>query len=471
MTYDTFFQYEITLNFSHNEFVTFTVFVKDNANNLGESTKAITVIDYAPPKILRFGEKDHQNGTVTIWAEIKEGENGSGLPEDNSSVFFNYVFGTDYTVPMSWNGTGNFYSHSISGLKPENAFAYNISAEDLSGNIIETSWKVYSVKDLVNPIILDYGISQTIINHTHSELQFWLEGEDPFGTLNRAIFSISYLKAGIIHYYTVEMEIKNSRFEHTLILRCDTQFNFTLKLLDNAENEANIFEQNQKSPDYHPTKIINYGSEFPQNISTIGNVKFWMSIENPFNDHTIRISIHNNDDASWLVINSTMTFNGTHHIFVYPINYLTNFSYYIIVIDPGTLGGYYFIAQQSSNAQMLDHWGPVIRDVFLDIENNSVTFWANISDWGSGIDNVLVHWTIKSPSSAGLGSQLSANVKPMDKFNVTFYFYSLTIETNGIIEWYVTASDINGNDNINANPEILRKIQSTPPLMMDSLEL
>ncbi|MFX0181864.1 MAG: hypothetical protein ACFE95_02180 [Candidatus Hodarchaeota archaeon] len=464
MSYNDFFRYNFTLNFPYNDVVTFTVFVKDNANNQGEKTKTITMMDHAPPKILRYGEDDYQNGTVTIWAEIKEGEYGSGLPEDNSSVFFNYVFGTDYTVPMSWNGTGNFYSYSVNGLKPENAFAYNISAEDLCGNIIETSWKVYSVGDSINPKILDHGISQTLVNHTHSEIHCWLEGVDPFGTLNKAIFTISYLKSGIVYYFTAEMEIKDSRYEYTLTLLCNIQFNFTLKLLDNAANEASIFEQNQKTLDYYPTKIINYGLEFPQNISYIGNVKFWMSVENPFNDQIIRISIHNDDDSFWLVTNSTMVFNGTHYVFTYPIDYMTSFSYYIWVIDPGSIGGYYFIAQRSNNTQMLDHWGPVIQDVFLDHKNDSVTFWANISDWGSGIENVFVHWMIKNPDLAGLGAKLSTTIKPMNKFNETFYFYSLTINTSGILEWYVTASDISGNDNKKINIENLRE----DPIFLDN---
>jgi len=89
------------------------------------------------------------------------------------------------------------------------------------------------------------------------------------------------------------MESNDQYFEYKRIIPCNTQYNYTIVLVDAAGNEETITESYQNTLNYLPTKIKAYGTEYPKNISHIGNIRYYVTIENPFNDHSIHLSIYN----------------------------------------------------------------------------------------------------------------------------------------------------------------------------------
>ena len=135
MDYHSFYFYESTHFFNFGESILIEVWTSDDAGNIGSLVESIIVEDYVPPKILNTGIIEYQNGTLTFWAEVEDGIYGSGLPTDHSSVILEYVFISNFTELLAWNGSENIYTYTVSGFIPGNAFNYRVSAYDNNNNI------------------------------------------------------------------------------------------------------------------------------------------------------------------------------------------------------------------------------------------------------------------------------------------------------------------------------------------------
>lgn len=438
MTYFEFYRYSITSKFSFGEQVTLTIWVEDDSGNLGVVSKIITITDFVPPKIVANGVIDHQNGSVSVWAQVEESPYGSGLPENDSVVYLNYIHMYSHTIPMIWNGTGNFYSISIFGFQPGQGFTYNITVTDNMGNINSIPWIPVIIEDKVKPECLDFGMNQIYLNHTSTQIFFWVKAEDPFGNIKNVNISI-YCYNG--SNCTVKMDFNGSCYSIVWCLLCDQLFDFSIKIYDEALNVAQVLSKNLRTFNFQPTEVIDHGVEFIKSEEYIGKACFWIQVSNPYNDHNIRLSILDDSLTQTLVDRMLMESNGTHYAYNLAIAYLNNFSYIMEVIDPGVSAGYYYIDQLTNNYQMQDYWSPVIHETGInEINTSSILLWANVSDWGSGISEVYLNYEFTSQAeSGGYGSVLQKTV--LMSFNESLYIVELTFSESGTLSWYIEAYD------------------------------
>lgn len=447
MSYDSFYNYKLTLNYPFQTILTVTIYVEDELGNLGSITKTLFVDDITPPNIVQYGEIDQQNGTVTIWAEIYENSNGSGLLDDNSSVNLEYIYSNEIlSATMVWNGTGNFYSYSIDGFIPGNSFSFKIAAVDKNNNLNETIPKVFSIGDTVNPEIMGYDEIQERINHTHISVYFWVTAIDPFGSVSTVNLSIEYRNPYLSSIKGITMRDNGTHYVYEdLILICNTTFNYTIFIADSFSNEDTHTKLNVTTLDFSPTEVSDHGIEYP--LSETGNVSFWIEIyENTFKDEKITLIIYNHTSNEQLMDETLMSTNGTHHYLSYPIKYGTNITYIMNVADPGSLIGYYEIESPTNTIQMGDNWGPVIHEKDSVQMNDTLIFWANISDWGSGIVNVSLFLEFSSQTAnGGIGAEVV--VFPMEpNGTIDFYIYTLNITEEGEYNWFIVVYDLAGNN-------------------------
>ncbi len=461
MSYDSFYNYNLTLNYPFQTILTVTIYVEDELGNLGSITKTIFVDDITPPKIMQYGEIDHQNGTVTIWAEIIEGVNGSGLLEDNSSVHLEYIYSNEIIpVTMEWNGTKNFYSFSIEGFIPDNSFSFGIIAVDKNGNINQTIPKIFSIGDTVNPEIIGYGTIQEKINHTHISIYFWVNAIDPFGSVSTVILSFEYSYFFSSHINEISMTPNGTHYVfEDLVLICNTTFNYTILIADSFSNAGSHTELDVKTLDFSPTEVSDHGVDYP--TSEPGNITFWIEIEeNSFDDETVTLIIYNHTSDELLMAETLMTNNGTHHYLSYPIKYNTNITYIMNVADPGSLLGYYEIESPTNTIQMQDNCEPVIHKKGSIQINDTLIFWANISDWGSNIADVFLYLNFSSQSATGgIGAeQVVYSMEPNDTKDI--YTYNISITEEGEYSGFIVVYDQEGNV---ATIDIVPKSVYLPP--------
>ncbi len=336
MEYDTFNFYTFNYSFEYRKQVTILVYTMDEAGNLGKINKTIIVGDFAPPKIKEWGVIEFQNGTVTIWAEIEEDPNGSGLPEDNSSILIEYVFISLYTKNMGWNGSKSFFSYTISGFEPENAFTYRITAFDKSNNSYTTEWIQESIFDKTPPTYTNFGYSETLVNHSCSQLNFWIDAMDTFGSIDHVILSFSYLNDTNWLNRTFEMQYNDSFYTYSILLACNRSFRYAIHISDRAQN-----------------------------------------------------------------------------------------------------------AIEANNTNLRSYWGPVIINTDVDhISDNELIIWANVSDWGSGIAEVLLEYEFISYEGSGaFVAGISIINSTVMVFNGSVYFASLTFYESGTFSWRIVARD------------------------------
>ncbi|MFX0086903.1 MAG: hypothetical protein ACFFAU_14675 [Candidatus Hodarchaeota archaeon] len=308
----------------------------DEAGNLGKCNKIIITGDFAPPKIKRWGVFEFQNGTVTIWAEIEEDPNGSGLPEDNSSILIDYVFISLYTQHMEWNGSKNFFIYTISGFEPENAFTFRITAIDKSNNSYTTEWIQESILDQTPPIYTSYGYLETLVNYTYSQLDFWIDAMDPFGSIEHVILSFDYLNGTKWLNKTDEMQYNGSSFTYSVQIPCNHSFHYNIVISDKALNEIEV-----------------------------------------------------------------------------------------------------------GNTSLRSYWGPVIIKTDIEhISDNEIIIWANVSDWGSGVAEVLLEYEfISYKDSGGLATSINNVNTTVMTFNGSVYLTTLTFHERGVFSWSIIARD------------------------------
>ena len=240
MYYDSFYIYKTIHSFKYQDQVTLTVWTTDDAGNLGFSTRTIIIGDYAPPKIENVGTIEYQNGTITVWGEIKEDPNGSGFPSDNSSIILEYIFISLNQETMAWNGSGDYYSFSFSGFEPGNTFAFRITAFDNSNNINITDWNPVSIVDETPPVCNGYGYLEELIDPFTTQLSFWVDSEDPFGSITGAKLSINYLAGSSLQRKTAEMQYNGSYFIYTIQMNCNVSFNYSIQIFDEANNYIEV---------------------------------------------------------------------------------------------------------------------------------------------------------------------------------------------------------------------------------------
>ncbi len=336
MEYDAFNFYIYSNSFKYGKQVTILVSTMDEAGNIGQTNRTIIIGDFAPPKIERWGINEYQNGTVTIWAEVEEGPNGSGLPEDNSSILVEYVFLSLYLQEMVWNGSKNFFTYTVSGFKPDNAFTYRITAIDKNNNSYTTEWIQESILDQTPPTYTSFGYSETLVNHSYTQLEFWIDASDTFGSLEEVMLLIDCLNGTDWLNHTYEMQYNGSYYTCSLQLTCNRSFNYHIRISDKALNTIEI-----------------------------------------------------------------------------------------------------------GNTSLRSYWGPVVIEANIkQISENELIVWANISDYGSGVAEVILEYELIPYGGSG-GSTVGinqVNTSTMD-FNGSVYLTTITLKKSGTFTWRIIARD------------------------------
>jgi len=437
--------YVSTHSFKFSDQITITVWTYDEAGNQGVISELITIDDLAPPNIKNHGSINFQNGTVLIWAEVVEGIYGSGLSDNNSSVMIDIIHVAYQHETMAWNGSGNFYTFSLQEFTPGEAFTYQITAKDKNENENITSWKPVSILDLTPPFYKSFSYSEQIINHTATELSFWVEVDDSFGTIGEVNITINYFDGYHWVNWTDDMSYNGSHYIYSIQLTCNNTFSYRLTIYDEAANTNETPILSCKTSNFQPTTAQGHGLEFGLLELNPGEVRLWAKIndtfeEHNFEDHYIALSVLDESIDIEILTEELMEFNGTHHIYDLAIDYLHNFSYIMQIIDDGVLGGYYDPREYSNSSQMLDYWKPIILSSGLDqINETTIIIWANVSDWGSGVTEVLLKYEFVSYEGNG-GAGVQVTPKKMN-YNGSLYIAELTFLETGTISWFIEAYD------------------------------
>jgi hypothetical protein len=469
MEYDAFFRYKTTQSFPDGEDIIINIWVADNAGNLGNISKSILVKDYAPPNIKNYGSIVHQNGTVIIWAEIVEGEDGSGLTGGESSIAIEYVYISTKTENMSLNGSENYYSYSISGFFPDRTLVYRVIATDKNGNLRMINWEAVRILDLTPPVFNTYNSSEKLINHTTSEISFWAEVEDPFGEIKGVNISIGYLDDSqwITRTYSMN-SLDNSYFNYNFRMICEQSYNYSMSVYDEFANTNNTPIIYQMTLDFRPATALHHGIEFKGENLKPGEVIFWIKINDAFNNNSATISVNDESTGTDLITDISMNSNGTHYLYLLEIPYMHNFTYFIEVSDPGVFAGYYESIIYQKTQQFQDHWPPTIHDTGIErISNSDVIIWANISDWGSGISDVVLKYEF-NPIGRNGGTGSDINAVPMT-FNDSLYTIELSFSESGSIDWFIEAYDsvLSSKSSVSNTPIVLQ----SPPARLDYLQI
>lgn len=441
--------YVSTHSFKFSDQITIAIWTYDDAGNQGVISKSITIDDLAPPKIKNFGTISFQNGTVLVWAEVVEGENGSGLADDNSSVTIDLIHEAYINATMKWNGSGNFYTFSISGFVPGEAFTYQVKAIDKNKNVNLTEWRPVSIFDLTPPVYSAFDYSEELINHSAVELHFWAEVVDPFGTIAGVNFMMDYFDGYQWFNLTDQMNYNGSYYVYSLQLICNISFSYHLEIYDEALNVNETFVVSHKTLNFQPTTALGYGVEFNILELNPGEVRYWIQVkdtfeEHTFKDHYVTLSVKDETLGIQILTEKLMRYNGTHYIYNLSIVYLHSFTYVMQIIDDGVIEGYYEPQICSNSSQMLDYWKPIIFSSGIDqVNETTIIVWANISDWGSGVTEVLLNYEfIPLGGNGGTGSQI--NVIPMN-FNDSLYIRELAFTETGTLRWFIEAYDSRGS--------------------------
>ena len=91
------------------------------------------------------------------------------------------------------------------------------------------------------------------------------------------------------------------------------------------------------------------------------------------------------------------------------------------------------------NSSLRTYWGPVIVDTgIVQNSENSVLVWANITDWGSGVAEVVLEYEFES--QGGQAARTQVETIPME-FNGSFYVIDLVFAESGSLSWTVIAKD------------------------------
>ncbi|MFX1517761.1 MAG: carboxypeptidase-like regulatory domain-containing protein, partial [Promethearchaeota archaeon] len=178
MDYNPIFRYWYkTQSFLYGEEVDIAIGVYDDSGNFGKRNFSITIDDLAPPLVTDKPPIVFQNGTTTLWAEVVEGNYGSGLKDVMIIYIRNNI---RYESRMEQINSGNFYEYTLSGFEAGQTFAYQITATDNNDNIYTTNLKTVYIADTTPPIYRAFNCTKELINHTATGVLFWSEVDDLF---------------------------------------------------------------------------------------------------------------------------------------------------------------------------------------------------------------------------------------------------------------------------------------------------
>ncbi|MHA1979021.1 MAG: hypothetical protein ACW98I_19105 [Candidatus Hodarchaeales archaeon] len=447
MTYDSTFYpfstYNYTFSYPYLEEVTITIWVSDINGNKGFINKTFIIQDHSPPDIVEYGVLEFQNGTIIIWAEVQDGYNGSGLLADNSSVLLNWAFIHEVSVTMEWNGTDNYFFYKIADREPRDAITYNITVYDNALNIASTGLLLYKITDTTAPIfVVNPTYNETQISHISTEVTFWTIVDDPFGDISEIILYYALWDGTGWTNFSTTMNQDDQLYLFKTEFLPNSTLQYRVIVFDEWLNNVTSSYTNIQLTDFSPASfdIAEYGIEFLKSES--GKIKIWVLVNDPFSSETTNVSLTVTDvtTSELIVFDSLMTPEDKNYTYFLTVEYLHNYSISLTLLDLGVFHGYYQAETLIfDNFHLDDQWTPEILAVNHESLNRTeILFWASISDWGSGIQNVTFFYNFE----VGKGSQLSEDFESSLMIsNGSHYITQLSLETSGTLYWYIIAFD------------------------------
>ncbi len=455
MTYDPSFYPFSTYNFSfsypYQEEITIMVWVSDIAGNQGQTSKTIVIQDFTPPDITEYGVLEFQNGTIIIWADVMEGFNGSGLLVDNSSVILNWAYIHELTANMEWNGTGNYFCYKIVNREPRDAITYNITVFDNAGNIASTGLQLYKIIDTTAPIFVVYpSLNETQRDHITSEVTFWTIAQDTFGEISHVVLEYDVQGGAGWSNFSTMMKWENEIYSFKVNLLPNTTLRYRMIVIDEWSNNVTSTYTYIELSDFTPATfdLNSYGTDYLQ--SDPGTVKIWASVNDSFFDECTNVTIAITDltTSTSVVSDSLMIREGDNHSFVFEVEFLHEYSISLTLVDLGVFYGYYQAANlMYENIYIDDQWQPEFHGVgYTSLNSTEFLFWANITDWGSGVDNVTLYYTFE----AGKGGQINQEAENvLMQYNGSHFVTTISIKVSGTLFWEINAFDNRSSSTFN----------------------
>jgi hypothetical protein len=303
-----------THSFTFGDQITIKVWTNDNAGNQGVTSTSITVSDLSPPKILDWGIVEYQNGNISIWAKVIENSSGSGLFINNTSVKLEYIF-IEVNEEIMVIKEDDTYWYTLSGFAPGKAFTYRISVIDNNGNFNNTGWNAVSILDKTPPSCHGFGYQDIPLNHTSSQLIFWVNATDSFGSIQGVEITLSYQSNSqrINETYSMTYE-GESVYTYSTILRFNTSFSYSIRIFDSNETNSIIVYEEELKTYYGP---VIYQSDLvwlsKNKVLVWANVSDWGTPEVYFEYELVSSSTGGTASLKKEFLGHTvmMTFNGT----------------------------------------------------------------------------------------------------------------------------------------------------------------
>ncbi|MFQ6123334.1 MAG: DUF2341 domain-containing protein [Candidatus Heimdallarchaeota archaeon] len=278
--YDTELPYENTFNFE--------ITVRDTAGNKDTQFESgHTVQDIVPPRVMGAGGEEFQNGTAVLWANVTDGNLGSGFPEERNtvSIVFQKNYEVSQTIPMTWNGT--YYIHEFTGLRVGDVIDFSIQAKDKANNSnvgIGIAYK-FAVPDKTPPQINSFGYN--LLPDEEGHVRFWVSAEDPFGSIENVSLSISISESstlsksasatsslGTISQIERVMRFNGTHYIHDENLGYQTMFSYTITVADGANLQVEGGASEQIVGDGAPPRVLDAGIIDPGD----GDLTIWAEV-------------------------------------------------------------------------------------------------------------------------------------------------------------------------------------------------
>ncbi|MHA2104097.1 MAG: hypothetical protein ACW981_11780 [Candidatus Hodarchaeales archaeon] len=341
MNYDSFYTYVYTQSFIYGESVTIEVTTQDDAGNFGNLSRSYIILDYSPPKVNDYGVVNHQNGSITLWAEVVENSLGSGLFEDNSSVILEYIFKIPFTEIMTWNGTGNYYSITISGFEPGDAIPYNIKVTDKVGNTNSTPLFSDPYLLFIKPEIIDFGIEYpTDITHV-GKTHVWVEMAYPFSVKPELFVSLTDHSSSE-SWVNQSMRYNGTHFVYDQSIPYQHNYSYVISLTDIGTIRGEyaidpLIGSTYQMPDYWAPIIHETGAiQLDDSVILV-----WANVSDSGSNVSEVVVLYDFEpvmgSARLLLINDVqnipMTFNGSLYVVTIPVSDSGTFSWGIMASD------------------------------------------------------------------------------------------------------------------------------------------
>ncbi|PWI47025.1 hypothetical protein CEE45_13710 [Candidatus Heimdallarchaeota archaeon B3_Heim] len=410
----------------------------DQSSNLYEPTsdqyQKVELSDIIAPQIFFIIENSTSiDGQIfiTSWANDPYGD----TPNINNTFYINFTKqGVTSQYEMNYD---SFYFYKFNHV-----FNYNdeinieIWTTDSVGNIGKID-RTIIIGDFSAPKILNTGIFE----YQNGTVTFWAEViEFSTGSGLPAEKSSVKLEYVFISSFNVSMSWNGS--ENVYIYTVSgfvpgNAFTYRVSAFDNSNNSAVTFWNKENIEDKTPPIINSSGYSETLTNHTFTRLDFWVDAIDTFGSVVgVTLTVNYFNTTSWIIVDGEMVNTGSYYAYSLYLWCNTSFNYSIQVYDAKPN----IIVINDSNLRT--YWGPVIiKSGIRQNIDNSLTVWANISDWGSGISEVTLEYEfIPQGGSGGNAAHLQVETISME-FNGSLYISELIFSEAGTLSWTIIAKD------------------------------